>query len=203
MEFLDIIIICIAAIFVVLWWRYWAVTGGGRKNLPPGPPGWPLVGNLFQIILQRKPFIYVVRDLRAKYGPIFTMQMGQRTLIIITSSDLIHEALIEKGPLFASRPPDSPIRLLFSVGKCAINSAEYGSLWRALRRNFVTELINPTRIKQCSWIRKWSIDNHMKRLEKQASTKGYIEVIINFFGIIFLKKKFSIFNHLSIEYLKF
>lgn len=103
--------------------------------------------------------------------------MGQRTLVIITSSDLIHEALVEKGALFASRPPDSPIRLIFSVGKCAINSAEYGPLWRSLRRNFVTELINPARIKQCSWIRKWAVESHMKRLQDESARAGYVEVM--------------------------
>ncbi|GAV73946.1 p450 domain-containing protein, partial [Cephalotus follicularis] len=137
----------------------------------------PLVGNLFQVILQRRHFIYIVRDLRAKYGPVFTMQMGQRTLVIVTSSQLIHEALVQRGATFASRPPDSPMRLVFSVGKCAINSAEYGPLWRALRRNFVTELINPTRIKQCSWIRKWALENHMKRLKREAFENGFVEVM--------------------------
>ncbi|CDP04373.1 unnamed protein product [Coffea canephora] len=177
MEWTDLVILLAVALLFRLWWRYWSVTGGGAKNLPPGPPGWPLVGNLFQVILQGKHFIFVVRDLRAKYGPIFTMQMGQRTLIVVTSPELIHEALVQKGPLFASRPADSPIRLLFSVGKCAINSAEYGPLWRSLRRNLVTELINPTRIRQCSWIRNWAIENHMKRLHQRSSEEGFVEVM--------------------------
>ncbi|PON84871.1 Cytochrome P450, E-class, group I [Trema orientale] len=179
MDLVDTLILFIALLLLRLWWRYWSVTGGGPKNLPPGPPGWPIVGNLIQVILQRRHFIFVVRDLHKKYGPIFTMQMGQRTLIIVTSSELIHEALVQRGREFASRPADSPIRLIFSVGKCAINSAEYGPLWRALRRNFVTELINPTRIKQCSWIRNWALEHHMKRLQKEASEVGYVEVMSN------------------------
>ncbi|KAH7858703.1 hypothetical protein Vadar_026933 [Vaccinium darrowii] len=179
MELADLILLFSAFLFLSTWWRYWSATGGGSRNLPPGPPGWPLIGNLGQVILQRRPFMFIVRDLRAKYGPIFTMQMGQRTLIIVTSSELIHEALVQKGPLFASRPPDSPIRLVFSVGKCAINSAEYGPLWRTLRRNFVTELINPTRIRQCSWIRKWAVENHLNRIRKQAQEKGFVEVMSN------------------------
>jgi hypothetical protein len=51
--------------------------------------------------------------------------MGQRTLAIVTRAELIHEAMVQRGPAFVSRPEDSPIRLLFSIGKCAINSAEY------------------------------------------------------------------------------
>ncbi|XP_042496952.1 cytochrome P450 77A1 [Macadamia integrifolia] len=179
MQLIDILVLLLAALLSCLWWRYWSITGRGPKNLPPGPPGWPVVGNLIQVILQRRPFMYVVRDLRSKYGPIFTMQMGQRTLIIITSAELIHEALIQKGPIFASRPADSPTRLVFSVGKCAINSAEYGPLWRTLRRNFVTEVTNPMRIRQCSWIRQWAFDNHLKRLRKEASDKGSVEVMSN------------------------
>lgn len=179
MELIDIILLCFSALFLRLWWRHWSVatTSGGPKNLLPGPPGWPVVGNLFQVILQRRPFIFMVRDLRAKYGPIFSMKMGQRTLVIITSSDLIHEALVKKGELFASRPPDSPIRLIFSVGKCAINSAVYGPLWRSLRRNFVTELINPSRVSQCGWIRKWAVESHMKRLEAESAQAGHVEVM--------------------------
>lgn len=185
MELLDILIFSLAAVLLCLWWRYSpfpvsaVVARRPQQRLPPGPPGWPLVGNLLQVILQNRPFIYVIRDLRAKYGPIFTMKMGQRTLVIVTSSQLIHEALVQRGPLFATRPPDSPTRLVFSVGKCAINSAEYGPLWRTLRRNFVTELINPARIRQCAWIRKWTIKDHFMRLEREALEKGYVEVMSN------------------------
>ncbi|WCJ20250.1 cytochrome P450 family 77 subfamily B polypeptide 1 [Euphorbia peplus] len=180
MDLLDILILFSSIFLLYLWCRYSSTTRGGpTPNLPPGPPGWPLIGNLGQVILQKRPFIFLIRDLRAKYGPIFTMQMGQRTLIIVTSSELIHEALVKRGALFASRPPDSPIRLVFSMGKCAINSAEYGPLWRALRKNFVTEVTSPMRIKQCSWIREWASENHMKRIKLDAYENGFVEVMKN------------------------
>ncbi|OMO64866.1 Cytochrome P450 [Corchorus olitorius] len=179
LNLIDLFIIGLSLVFLRLWWRYWSASGGGRKNLPPGPPGWPFVGNLVQIILQRRHFVFIIRELRKLYGPIFTLQMGQRTMVIVTDPRLIHEALVQRGPTFASRPPDSPIRLVFSVGKCAINSAEYGPLWRTLRKNFVTELITPTRVKQCSWIRKWAVENHMKRIKTESFENGFVEVMNN------------------------
>nr|QWK52421.1 cytochrome P450 77B1-4 [Isatis tinctoria] len=167
MDLTHVIIFLFALYLINLWWLRYSSAGSSqcRMNIPPGPKGWPLVGNLLQVIFQGRHFVLLTRDLRKKYGPIFTMQMGQRTMIIVTDEKLIHEALVQRGPTFASRPPDSPIRLIFSVGKCAINSAEYGSLWRTLRKNFVTELVTPTRVKQCSWIQTESIE------------KGFIEVM--------------------------
>lgn len=151
-----------------------------KRRLPPGPRGWPLVGNLFQVAFSGKPFMYVVRDLREKFGPIFTLQMGQKTLVIITCPELAHEALIEKGTLFANRPPDTPTKLYFSANKCSVNSAEYGAVWRALRRNLVSEMLNLSRVKDFSWIREWAIDRLIQRLEDEArDNKGRVSVLAN------------------------
>uniref|UniRef100_A0A7N0TS06 Cytochrome P450 n=1 Tax=Kalanchoe fedtschenkoi TaxID=63787 RepID=A0A7N0TS06_KALFE len=179
----DLILFVLAALLLHQWRKYnnnsslKPNSSNTTRNLPPGPPGWPLIGNLGQVVLQHRPFMHIVRDLRQKYGPIFTMKMGQRTLVIVTSSDLIHEALVQKGAAFASRPADSPIRLIFSVGKCAINSAEYGPLWRALRRNFVTEMVSPAKVKQSGWVRDWALGNHMRKLRAEAEASGFVEVM--------------------------
>ncbi|CAL9185670.1 unnamed protein product [Musa hybrid cultivar] len=176
MDLIDLLCVVGAAIVAAVWWRRCSRTPEG---LPPGPPGWPVVGNLFQVILQRRPFMYVVRDLRERYGPIFTMRMGQRTLIIVSSPDLIHEALVQMGPLLASRPADSPTRLLFSSGNCTVNSAPYGPLWRALRRNFVSEIVCPARVKQFGWIRDWAMANHLARLRAEFEATGAVQMISN------------------------
>ncbi|XP_071707710.1 cytochrome P450 77A2-like [Rutidosis leptorrhynchoides] len=176
MEVVSSILISSLCVLVYLWSRH---RSSRMKTLPPGPPGWPIVGNLVQIILEKRHFMHIVRDLRVKYGPIFTLKMGQRTLVIISSSELIHEALVQKGQILASRPPDSPIRLLFSIGKCTMNAAEYGPVWRTLRRNFLKEVISPIRIRQCSWIRKWAFEEHMKMIEIENSQQGFVDVLSN------------------------
>ncbi|KAG0469618.1 hypothetical protein HPP92_016318 [Vanilla planifolia] len=178
MDFLDVVYMAAVLILAVLWWLHcFSSSDTSKANLPPGPRGWPLVGNLFQIILQRRPFMYIVRDLRRLYGPIFLLRMGQRTLVVVSSSDLIHEALVRRGPLFASRPPDSPTRIIFSSGKRTINSAPYGPLWRSLRRNLVSQLVSPSRLPSFSWIRHWAVSLLLSRL-REASGGGAAAVEI-------------------------
>ncbi|KAG8651064.1 cytochrome P450 77A3 [Manihot esculenta] len=152
-------------------------TKSKRLNLPPGPPGWPVVGNLFQVAFSGKPFFQYVEDLRPKYGPIFTLKMGTRTLIILTDSKLVHEALIERGPLFATRPPENPTRIIFSSNKFTVNSAVYGPVWRSLRRNMVQNMLSSSRIKEFRNVRASAMDKFIHRLRTEAEANdGVVSV---------------------------
>ncbi|XP_046563706.1 cytochrome P450 2J4-like [Haliotis rubra] len=73
-----------------------------RYNLPPGPKGWPLIGNLREI-----RGVLLFRQLRAfsrKYGPVMKIKIGTRTAIILSRIDVVTEALITKHADFAGRP---------------------------------------------------------------------------------------------------
>lgn len=141
-------------------------------KLPPGPPGWPFVGNLFQIAFAGKPMIHLVPELRRRYGPIFTLRMGVRTLIVVTSPELAHEALIEKGQLFASRPAESTIRAVFSCDKFTVNSAVYGPEWRSLRRNMVSGMLSASRLREFHPARVSAMDRFVQRLRAEAEANG-------------------------------
>ncbi|XP_057471225.1 cytochrome P450 77A2-like [Actinidia eriantha] len=139
-----------------------------KLNLPPGPPGWPIVGNLFQVARSGKPFFQFVREMIPKYGPIFTLKMGTRTMIIISSAELAHEALIEKGQVFATRPRETPTRNVFSCDKFTVNAALYGPVWRSLRRNMVQGMLSSTRLKQFSCVRNASMDKMIARIRSES-----------------------------------
>ncbi|KAJ9175397.1 hypothetical protein P3X46_013959 [Hevea brasiliensis] len=155
-------------------------TKSKRLNLPPGPPGWPVVGNLFQVACSGKPFFQYVEDLRPKYGPIFTLKMGTRTLIILTDAKLVHEALIERGPLFATRPRENPTRAIFSCNKFTVNAAVYGPVWRSLRRNMVQNMLSSSRIKEFRNVRESAMDKFIHRLRTEAEANdGVVWVLKN------------------------
>ncbi|KAF8397876.1 hypothetical protein HHK36_016801 [Tetracentron sinense] len=155
-------------------------------KLPPGPPGWPVVGNLFQVALSDKQFFQYVRDIQPKYGPIFTLYMGSRTLIIVSSAELAREALIEKGQVFASRPRETPTRTIFSSNKFTVNSAVYGPAWRSLRRNMVQGMLSAARLKEFHGVRDSAMDRLIDRLRDEADSNG---------GVVFVLKnaRFAVF----------
>ncbi|KAM1048975.1 hypothetical protein ACFX2C_028125 [Malus domestica] len=151
-----------------------------RPNLPPGPPGWPIVGNLFQFARSGKPFFQYADDLRKKYGPIFTLKMGTRTMIILSDAKLVHEALIEKGAVFATRPRENPTRTIFSCNKFTVNAAVYGPVWRSLRRNMVQNMLSSTRLKEFRSVRENAMDTLIERIKADAKANdGVVSVLKN------------------------
>ncbi|KAJ4720638.1 Cytochrome P450 [Melia azedarach] len=155
-------------------------TKSKRVHLPPGPPGWPIIGNLFQVSLSGKPFFKYVDHLLPKYGPIFTLKMGTKTLIVLSDSKLIHEALIENGSLFHSRPPENPTRAAFSCNKFTVNSALYGPVWRSLRRNMVQNMLSSSKLKEFRFVREKAMDKFINRLTAEAQANdGAVWVLKN------------------------
>eukprot|EP00268_Persea_americana_P035322 TRINITY_DN3485_c0_g1_i1.p1 TRINITY_DN3485_c0_g1~~TRINITY_DN3485_c0_g1_i1.p1 ORF type:complete len:518 (-),score=25.53 TRINITY_DN3485_c0_g1_i1:572-2125(-) len=156
-------------------------TGPKSLNLPPGPPGWPIIGNLLQYARSGKPFIHYIRDLHPIYGPIFTLRMGSRTLIVVTSAQLAHDALISQGQAFANRPAENPTRCIFSSNKFTVNSSELGPVWRSLRRNMVSNMLNSTRIREFQPLRHLALDRlvHRLRSESESNPDGSVWVLKN------------------------
>lgn len=119
-----------------------------------------------------KLFIHYIRDLRRTYGPILTLRMGVRTLIVVSSGELVHEALVVKGTQFASRPAENTTRNIFSSNKFTVNSAVYGAEWRSLRRNMVSGMLSTTRLREFRPTRNRAMDRFVERMRAEAAASA-------------------------------
>ncbi|KAI3944761.1 hypothetical protein MKW92_033829 [Papaver armeniacum] len=141
------------------------------KKLPPGPVSIPIITSfqwLRKSIADLEPILI---NLKTKYGPIITLSIGHRKFIFITSSCLVHRALIQNGAVFADRPPPSETLRINSSNQHNISGASYGPLWRLLRRNLTLHILHPSKIKSFSPARKWVL-NIIKKIYKTYQIQG-------------------------------
>ena len=74
-----------------------------HTNLPPGPRGLPILGNL----LEMKEVQHSTNKLSQwskDYGKVVKLKLGQHFAFVLSGYDVIKEAFLEKGEHFSERP---------------------------------------------------------------------------------------------------
>ncbi|XP_016564144.2 cytochrome P450 89A2 [Capsicum annuum] len=135
-----------------------------KKKLPPGPYSFPVIGSLLWLGRSNVDLEPMLRDLKAKYGPIFTLTIGSRPTIFVASHSLAYQALVQQGVVFADRPRAVPISAIVHSNQRNISFAPYGPIWRLLRRNLTSEILHPSRVKSYSKARSWVLGILLQQL---------------------------------------
>ncbi|XP_008800986.2 cytochrome P450 89A2-like [Phoenix dactylifera] len=151
-----------------------------KKRLPPGPPAVPILGNLLWLRRSFTDLEPLLRDLHARYGPIVTLRIGSRLSIFISDRHLAHKALVENGAAFADRPAPLPATRFISCDQHNITSAPYGSLWRLLRRNLMSETLHNSRVKLFAPARQWVLHVLAAKLHAHGTEKSGAAVMESF-----------------------
>lgn len=145
-----IIFLCIPVLLYLLYliyrafssWLFFEMSKQWVIKLPPGPPKWPIFGNLLQ--LGQLPH----RDLAAlceKYGPIVYLRLGRVDAITTNDPKIIREILRQKDDIFASRPRTLAAEYLaYGCGDVAL--APLGPKWKRLRRICMEHLLTTKRL---------------------------------------------------------
>ncbi|CAI0413601.1 unnamed protein product [Linum tenue] len=136
-----------------------------RAPLPPGPTGLPLVGYL--------PFLgtHLHREftaLAATYGPIYSLRLGRKLCMVVSSSSLVKEIVRDQDAIFANRdPPISAVVLTYGGDDVAFSN--YGPLWKKLRKVFVREMLGGANLEECYGLRKQQVRSSVKEVHKRCS----------------------------------
>ncbi|KAI9127528.1 hypothetical protein K1719_000521 [Acacia pycnantha] len=145
--------------------------------LPPGPLRVPIIGSTIWLHNPITELVPILRRLHAKYGPIVTLPIGSRPSIFVADRSLAHQALIQNGAVFSTRPAADATAKITTSNQHIISFGLYGPTWRLLRRNLASEMLHPARIKSFSGLRKWVLDMLLSRLKSDSESSGSVQVI--------------------------
>ncbi|OIT39334.1 cytochrome p450 89a2 [Nicotiana attenuata] len=151
-----------------------------KKKLPPGPGpfDFSVIGSLLWGVE------LILRDLKAKYGPLFNLRSGiiSRSSIFVASHSLAYRALVQQGAVFSDRPKAAQTSVIIHSNRINISSAPYGPLWRLLRRNLTSAILHPSRTKSFSKARSQALSVLVQQLhsDSDSATENLIRLIVHF-----------------------
>ncbi|KAL0866878.1 hypothetical protein Bca101_045996 [Brassica carinata] len=132
------LIFCVLLSFLLLA----ATVRSQRRStaLPPGPPGWPIIGNILQI---GKAPHRSLADLSKIYGPVMSLKLGSLTTVIVSSPEAAREVLKTHDQVLSGRIILDPIR---SIDHHDVSIAWLPSTsprWRLWRKISATHMFSP------------------------------------------------------------
>ena len=106
--------------------------------LPPGPPRLPIIGNLHQY--PGKDPWKKYHEWHKKYGPIFSLKFGQRTVIVLGNHRVTKDLLEKRSGIYSSRPR---MAVAERITKGLLGGTlPYGPEWMANHRSYIS-MLNP------------------------------------------------------------
>ncbi|KAM9998750.1 hypothetical protein ACTFIY_008416 [Dictyostelium cf. discoideum] len=143
----------------------------------PGPIGLPIFGNILS--LDNKNGIHTTFQKWFKeYGPIYTINMGNKSAVVLTGFPMIKKAFIDNSEAFA---PHYTFESRYKLNKCSDITQENGKNQSALKRIFLSEM-TVTRIKKQESHIQNEIVKLMKVLDKH-SEDGKPFLLNNYFSM--------------------
>ncbi|KHN18720.1 Cytochrome P450 76A2 [Glycine soja] len=152
-------------LFLFLLRRRNSKTSSSNHRLPPGPPGWPVFGNMFQ--LGDMPH-RTLTNLRDKFGPVVWLKIGAMNTMAIFSAEAATVFFKHHDHAFADRTITEIMRV-HNYDKSSLALAPYGPYWRLMRRLVTVDMLVSKRINDTASIRRKCVNDMINWVAKEAS----------------------------------
>ncbi|CAD6253756.1 unnamed protein product [Miscanthus lutarioriparius] len=153
------------AVSVVVWCLLLRRGGDGKKGkrpLPPGPRGWPVLGNLPQV--GSHPH-HTMCALAKEYGPLFRLRFGSAEVVVAASARVAAQFLRAHDANFSNRPPNSGAEHV-AYNYQDLVFAPYGSRWRALRKLCALHLFSAKALDDLRGVREGEVALMVRELAR-------------------------------------
>ncbi|KAG5582920.1 hypothetical protein H5410_053547, partial [Solanum commersonii] len=111
----------------------------------------PFLGSIHRLVLEGGLPHHALTNLGKKYGPLMHLQLGEISMIVISSMDMAREVLKTHDLAFASRPKLASIDIICYKSTDIVFSP-YGEYWRQMRKVCVMELLTAKYVRSFSSI---------------------------------------------------
>ncbi|TKY63307.1 cytochrome P450 family 71 protein [Spatholobus suberectus] len=154
------ILLALPVLVLILFDKHRAIRNPPTRR-PPGPRGLPIVGNLLQ--LDSSNLNFQLWQLSKTYGPLFSLQIGFKPAIVVSSPKLAKEVLKDHDLDVCSRPPSlGPLKL--SYNGLEMIFSPYNDYWREIRKICVVHFFSSKRISNFSHVRKSEVKLMMEMI---------------------------------------
>ena len=108
----------------------------GSTNWPPGPKGWPIIGNA-DLFWNNDQIYLTFMKLAKTYGDVVHLRVGPSGhMIMLSGHEVIREAFVDKGEYFSNRPNTSHVPLMKYTKKGKGTLSSFMSTVRHLYYNY-------------------------------------------------------------------
>jgi cytochrome P450 len=139
-------------------------------KLAPFPAGaWPVIGHL-PLLAGTEPPHRTLGAIADKYGPLFTVRLGLRNALVLSSWEMAKECFTTNDAAVSSRPKLVAAKHL-AYNYAMFVLASYGPYWRELRKIVTLKLLSTRRLELLSYIRVSEVKATVEELYKLWSAK--------------------------------
>lgn len=170
---IDVLVVIISTLFLVFIFATYKKT---RSNLPPGPFGLPIIGNLHQ--LRSKHLSDHLWQLSKHYGPLMSLRLGQVQTLVVSSAQMAKEVLKTNDAIFCSRPVFTGQRMITYDYKGLVLTP-YNEYWREMRKICTLHLFTSKRVQSFRPDREEEVFLMINKIRSLITASGSHKAVVN------------------------